>query len=103
MAELPSNFPECDVLLHCGDLTEDGTPESTSSALKELGKMRAELMLAIAGNHETPLEKPFWLSQASKNGVTFLREGAYLFKLSSGATFRIYASQYTPVYGFSAF
>jgi hypothetical protein len=123
-AELPANLPPCDVLLHCGDLTEDGTPESISSALQNLGKVKAELKLVIAGNHEISLDKLYWLSQggtdaeaeralalvnpkqsseASRNGVTFLWEGTYTFTLACGATFRIYVSPHTPVYGASAF
>ena len=123
-AKLPENLPPCDVLLHCGDLTEDGTPESISLALQHLGKVKANLKLVISGNHEISLDKSYWLSQggeeadaerafgmvspkasseASENGITFLWEGTYTFTLACGATFRIYASPYTPVYGTSAF
>ncbi|RMZ72940.1 metallophosphoesterase domain-containing 2 [Pyrenophora seminiperda CCB06] len=123
-AELPNNLPPCDVLLHCGGLTQDGTPESITSALRALGKIKAKLKLVIAGNHEISLDKPYWLSQggteadaeracalvspdknseASKNGVTFLKEGTHAFNLPCGATFSIYTSPYTPVYGVSAF
>ncbi|KAI4703028.1 hypothetical protein J4E81_001905 [Alternaria sp. BMP 2799] len=123
-AKLPENLPPCDVLLHCGDLTEDGTPDSISAALQTLGKVEAKLKLVIAGNHDISLDKLYWLSQggteadaeradatvsldagseASKNGITFLKEGTHTFKLACGATFKIYASPYTPLYGASAF
>ncbi|KAI4712894.1 hypothetical protein J4E89_001872 [Alternaria sp. Ai002NY15] len=123
-AELPENLPPCDVFLHCGDLTEDGTPESISKALRTLGKVEAKLKLVIAGNHEISLDKSYWLSQggtetdaeraealvssdasseASRNGITFLKEGTHTFKLACGATFKVYASPYTPLYGASAF
>jgi predicted phosphodiesterase len=122
--ELPSNLPACDVLLHCGDLTESGSPNSISEALQALSKVKAELRLAMAGNHEISLDKAYYLaegeeesdvdkacasispvagSEASKSGVTFLSEGTHQFSLASGATFRIYASPYTPAYGASAF
>ncbi|KAF2876927.1 Metallo-dependent phosphatase-like protein [Massariosphaeria phaeospora] len=121
-AEL-SKFPECDVVLHCGDLTEDGSPESICSALQMLGNVKAELKLAIAGNHEISLDKDYYLSEggseatherarslvygpnseAAKQGVTFLDEGMHEFTLKSGATFRIYASPWTPKHGASAF
>ena len=121
---MPENLPPCDVLLHCGDLTEDGTPDSISAALQTLGKVEAKLKLVIAGNHDISLDKSYWLSQggtetdseraealvssdagseASRNGITFLREGTHTFKLACGATFKIYASPYTPLYGASAF
>ncbi|KAG9189570.1 hypothetical protein G6011_06438 [Alternaria panax] len=118
-AELPANLPPCDVLLHCGDLTEDGTPRSISSALRNLGKAEAKLKLVIAGNHDISLDRLYWLSQggteadaerahelvteASKIGITFLWEGTYTFTLACGATFTIYASPYTPMLGASAF
>ncbi|KAF1913860.1 Metallo-dependent phosphatase-like protein [Ampelomyces quisqualis] len=122
--ELPSDLPYCDVLLHCGDLTEDGSPQSIAAALQALSRVKAELRLVIAGNHEISLDKTYYLaqkgaeadvgeahalvspeaaSQASKSGTIFLSEGTRRFTLASGATFRIYASPYTPADGASAF
>lgn len=123
-AELPEKLPDYDVLLHCGDFTEDGSPESISKAFENLGKLKAELKLVIAGNHEISLDEKFYISEggsiagvktaknflsaqptsiASRNGITFLTEGTHTFTLFSGATFSIYASPYTPAYGTSAF
>ena len=121
-AKLPSH-PECDVLLHCGDLTEDGSPSSLAAAIKALGNIAAELKLAIPGNHDITLDKEYYLSEggleadhltsrslisgpeslATQNGVTFLDEGAHRFTLRSGARFALYASQWTPRHGSSAF
>lgn len=122
--ELPKSLPECDVLLHCGDLTEDGSPSSIAEALQALSKVKAEMRLVVAGNHDIALDKQYYLaeggsetdvgkahalispeagSEASKSGVTFLAEGTYRLTLSSGATFRIYASPQTLAYGASAF
>jgi hypothetical protein len=109
--------------MHCGDLTEDGSPASIASALQALGKINAELKLVIAGNHEISLDREYYLSEggleadyqktlslvsgpeseAAKNGITYLDEGTHEFTLKSGATFRIYTSQWTPKYGSSAF
>lgn len=123
-AQLPTILPVCDVLLHCGDLAEDGSPKSIAEALQALGKIKAELKLVIAGNHEVSLDRTFYLSEgggeadvgkayalispeadseASKNGVTFLEEGTHTFTLSSGASFIIFASPYTPTHGVWAF
>lgn len=123
-AQLPEELPVCDVLLHCGDMTKDGSPSSIAEALQALSKVKAELRLVIAGNHEIALDKQYYLaeggleinvgkahalispeagSEASKSGITFLAEGTYRYTLSSGATFRIHTSPYTPVYGASAF
>jgi predicted phosphodiesterase len=123
-ADLPLTLPESDVVLHCGDLTEDGSPTSIAQAFQALSQVKAELRLVIAGNHEISLDKKYYLveggdasdvgkahalispeaeSEASRSGVTFLSEGTHRFTLSSGVTFRIYASPYTPSYGASAF
>lgn len=121
-ADLPSNLPPCDVLLHCGDLTEDGTPESIFAALRNVGNMEAKLRLVIAGNHDISLEKGYWVSQGgaesdseraqalfnpecgtNQHGITFLSEGTHTFNLPCGAVFKIYASPYTPGCGTSVF
>ncbi|KAF7444797.1 hypothetical protein A1F94_010803 [Pyrenophora tritici-repentis] len=88
-------------MLHCGDLTQDGTPESISSALEALGKIKAKLKLVIAGNHEISLDKPYWLSQGGTEADV---ERSYAL-ISPEKKFRgnIYASPYTPSYGASAF
>jgi hypothetical protein len=106
-------------VLHCGDITEDGSPPSIAEAIQALANIKAELRLVIAGNHQISLDKSYYLGEggksedyerahevtsgASKSGVTFLNEGTYTFTLSSGDTFRIYASPYTPAYGASGF
>lgn len=123
-ADPPSSLPSCDVLLHCGDITEDGTPASISKALSSLGHIEAELKLVIAGNHEISLDKQYYTSQggsatdveesaalvwpeassvAARNGVTFFHEGTHAFTLASGASFTVYASPFTSAYGSSAF
>jgi Icc-related predicted phosphoesterase len=117
---LSASHPYCDVLLHCGDLTENCSSASLSSAIKNLGAVKAELKLVIAGNHETSLDKDYHLSGggeiseyeksmdivqgelAKATGVTFLQEGTHQFTLKSGATFRIFASPYTPADGLYA-
>ncbi|KAF2692033.1 hypothetical protein K458DRAFT_473629 [Lentithecium fluviatile CBS 122367] len=108
-AELAATLPQCDVLLHCGDLTEDGSPASLEKVGKAIGKAKAELKLVLAGGSgKDHLEARALISlnedsEASKNGIIFLDEGTHTFTLKSGSTFNIYASPYTPKYGSSAF
>lgn len=61
--DLPSTLPACDVVLHCGDLTENSTPDSISNALVSLGGIPAELRLAIAGNHDIFLDEDYCTSE----------------------------------------
>jgi hypothetical protein len=98
-ADIPSDLPHCDVVLHYGDLTEDGSPKAIAQAFQALSKADAELKLVIAGNHEISMDKAFYLvgggneadveeasalkrpaaeSEASKCGVTFLSRKAHI-------------------------
>ena len=102
-AHLPSTLPARDVLLHCSDTTEDSTPPSISKALQTLGQIDTELKPVIASTHETSLDKAYYISEggsmedvdsartmisrspdseASNNGVMYLREGTHTFTLS---------------------
>ncbi|KAL1645472.1 hypothetical protein SLS58_003781 [Diplodia intermedia] len=115
-----------DVVLHCGDLTQNGTLASLSKAITKIASIPAELRLFIAGNHDLSLDAPYYLSQAggggsgspervtaaalslvastaARQGVTYLPEGTYTFTLRSGALFTVYASPWTPQHGQSAF
>ncbi|KAK8220163.1 hypothetical protein M8818_000579 [Zalaria obscura] len=107
---LRSPAPEADVVLHCGDLTGDEcTIPKLRKAFALLSAIPAELRLVIAGNHDTLLDKDFHTlhggdaeahTQARRlgeeYGVTYLEEGTHTFTLKSGATFKVYASPYTP-------
>jgi len=57
---LPRNI---DVVLHCGDLTENGSLSSYEKAISMLGSIDAELKLVIAGNHDLSLHKDFFLAK----------------------------------------
>ncbi|KAF2101731.1 Metallo-dependent phosphatase, partial [Rhizodiscina lignyota] len=108
--------PKADVVLHCGDITENGSSESYCRAINLLSNLDAELKLVIAGNHDIDLDptcvsqaeheaaiKALTGSTAKDNGIIYLTEGIHTFTLSNSATFTIYASPYTPQYGESAF
>jgi len=113
--------PKIDVVLHCGDLTENGGLESHEKAVRGLGAIDAELRLVIAGNHDVSLDCEFYRQQtgniheyeealklwrgplAKENGVTYLEEGTHEFVLRSGAKLVIHATPYQPKYGVSAF
>lgn len=109
--------PRCDVLLHCGDLTEVGGVDEYKRVLQMLKEVPAELKLIIAGNHDLDLdgewcrnhpEKVDYPAQhqeavdvmkgplAKEAGVTYLEEGIHSFTLQSGAKFTVYASPWQP-------
>lgn len=112
-----SKMPSVDVVLHTGDLTNFGELNSLRSAIKMIGTIEAELKLVIAGNHDLSLDSTNRVENMSNDeykryhadaigimtgeeataaGVTYLEEGTYTFNLKNGATFKFYASPYTP-------
>ncbi|KAL6902915.1 Metallo-dependent phosphatase-like protein [Trichoderma evansii] len=125
-----SPLPEADVVLHCGDLSKRGRPDEMRKTFDMLRGLRAPLKLVIAGNHDLafddthyyhdnsdgsdddaakPNPKPRYkevlqiAKEAEVDGVKYLTEGTYSFDLANGSRLRIYASQYTPQYGYWAF
>jgi len=120
-------LPACDVVLHCGDLTNTGKIEEYRTTLDMLKEIPAELRLVIAGNHDLSLDPEWWANskgptygwkpkgsrpveiyeearelwtgkEAKDAGVHFLDEGMHSFTLKSGAHFTVYASPYQPEY-----
>lgn len=102
------DMPSADVIIHCGDITEGGGIEQHRQAIKGLASIRGELKLVIAGNHDIDLDPAhsqvseavhaLWAS-AIDDGICYLREGTYTFKLKNGAMFSVHASPQTPQYG----
>ncbi|KAF2223922.1 Metallo-dependent phosphatase-like protein, partial [Elsinoe ampelina] len=111
-------LPKVDVLLHCGDLTQNGGLPEFSKAFNMIKNVDAEIKLVIAGNHDLELDPDYELDEpedhkaalaiwtgpeAQDAGIFFLEEGTHEFVLSHGAIFSIYASPYTPRFGDWAF
>lgn len=113
-------LPEADVVLHCGDLTLRSTVPEYQATFDVLRSIRAPLKLVIAGNHDTALDEHFWINEArgtkrtmnqvrdiveaaKADGVRYLTEGVHEFTLDNGARFKVFASQWTPVFGGWAF
>lgn len=64
------SIPECDVLIHCGDISDDGELEVLADFATWCDELRAQGRIgeavAIAGNHDTVLD-PFH-KKAKRNG-----------------------------------
>ncbi|UKZ55385.1 hypothetical protein TrVGV298_009208 [Trichoderma virens] len=119
----PSGFrfplPDADVVLHCGDLTKRGRPSEIRKTFSMLRKLSSPLKLVIAGNHDLVLDERYYCEQigdrsdyeevvqiikeAEEDGVKYLTEGTYTLDLANGSHLRIFASPYTPQYGYWAF
>lgn len=53
-------LPRADVVLHCGDLTNDSRSVELERTLKMLRAIDAPLKLIIPGNHDYGLEQGYW-------------------------------------------
>lgn len=121
---VPPGEKQIDVVIHCGDLTEESKLHEFRASLALLQRIEAPLKLVIAGNHDFTLDKTAFtdIIQSSQKpieaslikqefgefgealelltepsaGITFLHEGNHTFRLNNGALLRVYASPYTP-------
>lgn len=112
-----------DVLIHCGDLTEESKLHEFKTTIQMLRQVNAPLTLVIPGNHDFTLDTPIFhkkLAEAKlsvsdsavikengktgsarnlfkeSQGITFLDEGTHRFTLANGAALAVYASPFTP-------
>lgn len=114
-----------DVVLHCGDLTQESRLKEFRTAIRLLKSIDAPLKLVIAGSHDFTLDTPTFrrktedirpfldmklmereygafgearqlVHEAADAGITFLDEGTHHFALANGAHLTVYASPYTP-------
>ncbi|CAI6098783.1 unnamed protein product [Clonostachys chloroleuca] len=124
---LPIDFsPDfyADVLIHCGDLTNQSKLHEFESTLKMISNIGASLKLVIPGNHGFTLDRLTYTALL-QNGdleaklveetygkygkvgdlfaaypeIQLLMEGTHEFDLSNGARLLLYSSPYTPSEG----
>lgn len=123
----PSRQPPtgADVVLHCGDLTEESKINEFQTTLDLLKDLGAPLTLVIAGNHDFTLDVPAFHQKVAEAGLAsepelvareygrdgdarrlfedactshnihLLDEGTHRFTLANGASLNVYASPYT--------
>ncbi|KAI5925834.1 ser/Thr protein phosphatase family protein [Camillea tinctor] len=115
---------KADVVIHCGDLTEESKIFEIRDTLQFLKSLDARTKLVIPGNHDFTLDIPKFqanisaaniedenlirrefgeygearrlFDEAKRDGIIFLDEGNHNINLENGARLRIYASPYTP-------
>ncbi|KAH7309593.1 Metallo-dependent phosphatase-like protein [Stachybotrys elegans] len=120
------NLPEGDVLIHAGDLTNQGSYSELSRAVKWLESTKFEAKIVIAGNHDVTLDKDFYAEHgsyfhnqdpqssadclsllASSSSITYLCHSSATVRLSSPdgphTIFTIFGSPYSPRHGLWAF
>lgn len=117
-------LPAGDVLIHAGDLTNQGSYSELSRAVQWLEKAPFEAKIVIAGNHDITLDKDFFAEHgahfhnqkpqshedclsllADSPTITYLDHSSTTIRLRTGArtTFTIFGSPYSPKHGLWAF
>ncbi|KAK7952658.1 uncharacterized protein PG986_008386 [Apiospora aurea] len=97
-----------DVVIHCGDLTEESKIDEFRITLDLLRQLPAPLKLIIepelvTRNFSSPGEPRRLFEQAKDAGIVLLDEGNHGFVLGNGALLRVYASPFTQSLGGWAF
>ncbi len=120
-------LPRGDILIHAGDLTNQGTYGELQKTLAWLSLASGfKLKIIVAGNHDITLDAPFYRQYGSyfhnqqmqdsaacieliakTSGIVYLRHGARTFELKNedGTTtrFKVFGSPYSPSRGLWAF
>ncbi|KAK4138530.1 Metallo-dependent phosphatase [Trichocladium antarcticum] len=119
-------LPKGDVLLHAGDLTNQGSYSELSRAVQWLEKADFEAKIVIAGNHDITLDCDFYSRYGpsfhnqdpqdhakclslltSSRTITYLQHNSATIRLTDpdgpGTEFTVFGSPYSPEYGLWAF
>ncbi|TVY26371.1 putative rhamnogalacturonate lyase C, partial [Lachnellula hyalina] len=123
-------LPKGDVLLHCGDMTNQGSEKELQRTLKWIEEADFEAKIVVAGNHDITLDTDFYNQYGSRfhnqepqdptkciqllqqcPSIIWLKHEAAIINLSSPTgpqtTFKIFGSPYSPAkdmwaFGYSA-
>ncbi|KXL47107.1 hypothetical protein M433DRAFT_173387 [Acidomyces richmondensis BFW] len=88
----PPNIPNGDILIHCGDLTNAGTPSEIQAQINWLASLPHQHKVVIAGNHDTwldPRSRKFLNIRDRKGkldwkGIWYLQHSAVSLKFHDG-------------------
>ncbi|TVY51731.1 putative rhamnogalacturonate lyase C [Lachnellula cervina] len=112
-------LPKGDVLLHCGDMTNQGSFSELQKTLKWIEEADFEVKIVVAGNHDITLDTEFYNQYGSyfhnqepqdpakciqliqqSPSIIWLKHEAAIINLSSPAgpqtTFKVFGSPYSP-------
>ena len=92
------HIPEGDVLIHAGDMTENGSLAEIAAFNQWLGTLLHKHKLVIAGNHDFCLQEKEHLARSLLTNTTYLEDDAIVI---DGCTF--YGSPWQPEYMEMAF
>lgn len=97
------HLPDGDALVHCGDVTTDGTRKEAFDFLKWFGELNYKHKIFIAGNHDICFDSSKTNTPVTKEEIQYFNVN-YLFK--SGIVIddvSFYGHPFTPIFGNFAF
>ena len=75
--EMRHPIPSCDILIHAGDLTSDGSMEALADSIEWLNNQEATHKVLIAGNHDWAFQKTPMIARRlvrEKSDIIYLEE-----------------------------
>lgn len=93
--------PECDILLHAGDVSGRGRDDEITDFLDWYASQPATYKVLIAGNHDFGFEKkPEWCEeQCKKRGIIYLNDSGTTIKdFDTGEEIKIWGSPVQPAF-----
>ncbi|CAG9994065.1 unnamed protein product [Clonostachys byssicola] len=119
-------LPKGDILIHAGDITNQGSYSELSRAVKWLEEAKFEAKIVIAGNHDITLDEAFYDEHGlyfhnqnpqshedclslltSSPSITYLNHTSQSIRLTSPdgprTQFKVFGSPYSPRHGLWAF
>lgn len=88
-------IPQCDLLIHSGDLTMSGTVPELAQAAADLRALKTQRIckniVCVAGNHDFGLERDPYVTEYMFADLGYLRDS---FKIIDGLT--VYGAPWTP-------
>jgi predicted MPP superfamily phosphohydrolase len=94
----PSNIPPGDLLLHSGDLTNDGTIKSIQETLNWLNTLPHKYKVVIAGNHDSYFD-PSSRKDEDINSKTRLDWGSIIYLHNRSTHLRFKGGRSLNIYG----
>ncbi|CAG9942378.1 unnamed protein product [Clonostachys rosea f. rosea IK726] len=119
-------LPKGDILIHAGDITNQGSYSELSRAVKWLEEAKFEAKIVIAGNHDITLDEAFYAEHGlyfhnqnpqshedclslltSSPSITYLNHTSQTIRLTSSdgprTQLKVFGSPYSPRHGLWAF
>lgn len=91
------DIPECDLLIHSGDLTNHGTIDEVREGLDWLSRQPASSIIYVPGNHDMCLDASHMYGMVPVNFEAFKKEYEHRIVIEINTTFTVTHGTVTPV------